>query len=123
MQPSRVASVSRAQFARLRMPVRRMQSRWRSRVTGWSEATARSPATAGASSASARCSRGRPRYDGFVEDRSGGAGRAIGEERVAQFDWAAVAGDLNGYGCAVPEHPLSVGGCRLFAGLDPAEAG
>jgi hypothetical protein len=28
------------------------------------------------------------------------AGRSA-EERVAQFDRAAVAGDLNGYGCAV----------------------
>jgi hypothetical protein len=48
------------------------------------------------------------------------AGRSA-EERVAQFDWAAVAGDLNGYGCAVLENLLSKEECRQIAGRYPEE--
>ena len=61
---SRERSASRRRCARWRKPAPPIRSRSRSPATGWCEPTATSPATAGASNASASFSRGRRRDEG-----------------------------------------------------------
>jgi hypothetical protein len=39
------------------------------------------------------------------------------ERRVAQYDWSALSGELNGYGCAVIKKLLSPEECRQIAAL------
>jgi hypothetical protein len=49
------------------------------------------------------------------------AAARLTETRVAQYDWAALAGELSGHGCAVMEKLLSPDECRRIAGLYPEE--
>jgi uncharacterized protein len=43
------------------------------------------------------------------------------EARIAAYDWAALAEELNGYGCAVLRHLLTPVECRDIAALYPEE--
>jgi hypothetical protein len=43
------------------------------------------------------------------------------EERVAKYDWNALAAELNGYGCAVLERLLAPAECKEIAALYPDE--
>ncbi len=44
------------------------------------------------------------------------------EARVARYDWATLAEELSGYGCALLEKLLSREECEQIAGLYPHEA-
>src|ERR1700760_4070001 len=44
------------------------------------------------------------------------------EARVATYDWQAVAGELDNYGCALPPKLLSPQECRAIAALYPDES-
>jgi hypothetical protein len=44
------------------------------------------------------------------------------EERIAAYDWQALAGELDGYGCAVLPKLLSPEECRAVAALYPDES-
>jgi uncharacterized protein len=44
------------------------------------------------------------------------------EARVAAYDWQALAGELNSYGCAVLSELLSPAECRAIAALYPQES-
>ena len=44
------------------------------------------------------------------------------EARVGAYDWQALAGELDSYGCAVMLELLSAGECRTIAGLYPDES-
>src|ERR1700742_3050361 len=44
------------------------------------------------------------------------------EARVAAYDWQALAGDLDNYGCAVLPKLLSSEECRTIAALYPDES-
>lgn len=44
------------------------------------------------------------------------------EERITAYDWSRLAGELNGYGCAVLPSLLSPDECRAIAALYPDES-
>jgi uncharacterized protein len=46
---------------------------------------------------------------------------ASAEERVAAFDWSAISGELNDFGCAVLPKLLSPDECRTLSSLYPDE--
>jgi hypothetical protein len=47
---------------------------------------------------------------------------ASAEARVAAYDWQALRGELDGYGCAVLPKLLSESECRAIAALYPDES-
>ena len=44
------------------------------------------------------------------------------EVRVAAYDWHALAGEINNYGCAVLSKLLAPEECRMIAALYPDES-
>ena len=118
-------SARRKRCARWRRPAAPTRSRWRSRATASCATTARSPATAGASSASARCS---TREAAAMEHARTVAGQPRRKRplspaaRIAAIDWTAHAPtELDAQGSAVLARLLTPEECRDIAALYPQD--
>src|SRR5882762_7606880 len=116
---SPAASARQNRCARWRTLAPRTRLRSPFPAIGSCATTARSPAIAGASSASAPCSNVKRDHSGAF--RGPGASPPAVAERVAALDWKRIAAELDAHGCAVAAAMLSPAECEALAALYASE--